>query len=219
MVQAAPTLAERAADLLREQVIGGELPPGSRVKAEDVAERLGMSPIPVREALRALAAGGLLVALPRRGYRVAEISQEDLEDIYRLRVLLDPLAVRLAVPELTAERHAEIEDAFAHLVDAYAADDWDAHRVHHRRFHFGIYDACGSPWLLRIIAMLWESSERYQRLSVLRRDSIEDRAAEHRGIMEACRRGDAQDAARRMRDHLELTLRSVKRLPAAEGEA
>lgn len=210
--QQTPTLAERAAGILREEIITGILAPGSRIKAEKVAERLDMSPIPVREALQSLASSGLLVLQPRRGYRVPEISEADLLDTYRLRIVLDPMAVELAVPRLSDAELAEIEGAYHSLVAAYEEGDWAAHLVHHRRFHHGIYAACGSPWLLRFINMLWQSSERYQRLSIAHRGGIVERSEEHRRILVACQQRDAAGAARLAREHLELTPQSVMRL-------
>src|SRR5690242_4657103 len=85
-----PTLVERAAEGLRAEILDGTLAPGDRVHLADAAERLGMSMVPVREALRSLASEGLVYAVPQRGYRVSELSLDDLEDTYRLRVELDP---------------------------------------------------------------------------------------------------------------------------------
>ena len=162
-----------------------------------------MSPVPIREALRALTADGLVVALPQRGYRVAPMSIEDMEDTYRLRSTLEPMAIKLAIPRLSEDDLDAIADALDQLSDAYATSDWDAYMVEHRRFHFGIYQACGSPWLLRILGTLWENSMRYHRLSMEQQGVIERRAEEHRKILDACRARDATKAAQLMRAHLD----------------
>jgi DNA-binding GntR family transcriptional regulator len=175
-----------------------------------------VSPGPVREALRALAAEGLVVPLSQRGYRVTAVSIEDLHDTYRLRRTLDPLAVSLAVPRLTRERLDEMSDAFEKLSIAFKNNDWTNLSLHHRRFHFGIYDACGSPWLIRILAMLWDNSARYQRLSAYARGSHTQRSEEHRQILAACRDGDADRAAALMREHLARTERAVERVSTME---
>lgn len=203
------TVVELATHALRAEIVGGTLRPGARVHLNNTAARLGVSPVPVREALRSLASEGLVVALPQRGYRVSPATDEDLDDTYRLRCILDPLAVEMAVPRLDSDRFADIDDAFDGLVAAYATDDWAAHALHHRRFHFGIYDACGSPWLLRSLNMLWDNSSRYQRLSTLRRGTLTQRTEEHRRIRSACRSGEADLASGLVREHLELTKRSV----------
>jgi len=208
------TLVERARDVLRDDILSGKLRPGERVHLNDAATRLGVSPGPVREALRALASEGLVVPLSQRGYRVTEVSIEDLNDTYRLRQILDPLAVSLAVPHLTRPQIDEISDAFEKLASAFENNDWAGISHHHRRFHFGIYNACGSPWLIRILAMLWDNSARYQRISAYGRGSHEERKDEHRQILLACSAGDAERASLLMRDHLARTERAVERINA-----
>jgi len=212
------TLVEHAAEALREEILGGRLHPGSRVHLDEAATRLDMSPIPIREALRWLASEGLVIPLPQRGYRVREVTPADFEDTYRLRLVLDPLATRLAVPNLPGEGLDRLTDAFEHLLAGYRQDDWAINRLHHRAFHFAIYGGSGSSWLVRFIDMLWQNSERYQRMSARYRGTVEQRAQEHRRIMMACRSGDAQEAETLMRQHLMLTYTTVKRLlePAVE---
>lgn len=183
----------------------------------DAAARFEMSPIPVREALRSLASEGLVVPLPQRGYRVTEATVQDLDDTYRLRLMLDPLAVRLAVDRMDEPLQTYLGERFDRLVDSFHHADWPTHRVHHRNFHFAIYDHCGSGWLLRFLMMLWENSDRYQRLSSLHRGTTDQRIAEHREILEACLDGDAEEAARRMGHHLNLTYRTVRDLLTAPG--
>src|ERR1700742_5190631 len=92
------TLVEYAAGEIREQILSGEMAAGERILLDEVAEELGISPIPLREALRTLATEGLVAPLPRRGYTVAPVTVADLEETYRVRLVLEPLAVKLAVP-------------------------------------------------------------------------------------------------------------------------
>jgi DNA-binding GntR family transcriptional regulator len=205
----APTLVERAVQGLRDEILDGTLAPGDRVHLTDAAARLGMSMVPVREALRSLAAEGLVCAVPQRGYRVSELSLGDLDDTYRLRLVLDPMAAELAVPNMTERELRVVRTAFDGLVAAYAAGDHVRHARFHRAFHFAIYEPCASPWLLRFLNQLWENSIRYQRLSHRRRGSLQDRAEEHRRILDAVEAGDAAGAAQRVREHLELTRRSA----------
>ncbi|HWP01882.1 MAG TPA: GntR family transcriptional regulator [Gemmatimonadaceae bacterium] len=196
------TLVDRAVAVLRQEIITGVLPPDTLIHIGATAERLGVSTIPIREALRTLASEGLVVPVPQRGFCVRPISAADLIDTYRMRLILDPLATRWAIPRLTADdiqRLAAILDA---LRAAYAANDQPAiHRLH-RAFHFGIYEAAGSPWLLRFLSMLWENSQRYLLL-------VTHREAEHRRILDACATGDPALAERLVRAHLEETRHAV----------
>jgi DNA-binding GntR family transcriptional regulator len=197
------TLVDVAAAGLRDEILSNGLKPGARIHLDDAASRLSMSPIPVREALRMLASEGLVEPLAQRGYRVRATSVADLKDTYRLRKLIDSLAVRLAVPNLIETDLAALEEAFAGLTAAGIRQDWSGFRQHHRDFHFGIYHASGSPWILHFLNMLWDNSVRYQIISMTR--TAEQRAREHGLILAACREGNAEAAADLMRDHIRLT--------------
>lgn len=199
------TLVDLATRALRDELLSGRLPSGSRIHLGETARRLGMSPIPVREALRTLATEGLVVSLPHRGYRVPEARLSDLEDTYRLRLVLDPMAVELAVPKLTPEHLERASRALSELGAGLRAGDWDRVRVANRDFHFAIYEAADAPWLLKLISMLWENSERYQRVASPGRGTARQRINEHRRILDAVRWQDASKAATLTYEHLHRT--------------
>lgn len=201
------TLVDLATQALRHELLMGELEPGSRIHLGETAERLRMSPIPVREALRTLATERLVIALPHRGYRVPEVSRADLEDIYRLRLVLDPMAVELAVPNLSADNLERARRALSALEEALRDEAWDRMRVANREFHFAIYEAADAPWLLKLISMLWENSEPYQRIASPGRGTAKQRIDEHRRILKAVRARDATEAARLTYEHLDRTFR------------
>jgi len=206
------TLTENAVGVLREEILSGFLKPGERVHLGTAAERLEMSPIPIREALRILASEGLVQTLPQRGYRVREASLEDLTDTYMVRKVVDPWAVELAVPNLDEEDLQQLEQSHEEMMDRVAARDWIGSLPHHYAFHFGIYEKCGSPWLLRMVQILWENGERYQRIENVSIELKLKGAREHAGILEACRRGEAAEAAELTRKHLEGNELGAKKL-------
>src|SRR5690242_2475152 len=117
------TTQEHALDWLREAIVRGDLRPGQRVIQEDVAERIGVSVAPVREALRVLEQEGQVTYRPRRGYFVTELRVEDLEEIYGLRQLLEEHAVRHALPSLTGPRLEAVLQAASECADAAATAD------------------------------------------------------------------------------------------------
>jgi len=199
------TLVDIATQALRHDLLTGELPPDARIHLGETAARLRMSAIPVREALRTLATEGLVVALPHRGYRVPEVSLTDLEDIYRLRLVLDPMAVTLAVPNLTGADIERMSRALESLAEGLEAEDWLRMREANREFHFVSYAAARAPWLLKLIAMLWENSERYQRLASPGRGTPKQRLEEHRRIFRALRARHAETAATLTYEHLNHT--------------
>ncbi len=212
------TLADVALAELKQDIITGALPPGSPVRLQEQVERLQMSSVPIREALRYLERSGLVDRTPHRGTHVAEMSAQDLEETYRIRQELEAMAVAEAAGRIDAAACEEIE----RLVEDYAAlaepDPEQALQVH-SRLHMTIYEASGSKWLMRLIPMLWDNSERYRRLSLPVRGTVSDRVAEHRRIVELCRLGDAEAAAQALREHLSHTFEAaIERLKEVERQ-
>jgi DNA-binding GntR family transcriptional regulator len=203
------TLADQAVSMLRGEIFSGELQAGEKVNIDDAAERLGMSQIPVREALRALDAVGLVEFVPQRGYTVKAADVHDFLDTYRLRITLDPMAARLSVPNLETKDLERAQEALEQLTAAQLSDDAEGQRRHHMEFHFAIYGKCGSPWLLRILEMLWENSERYQRISPDVRESLKTRAHEHYDILAAAASGDVEKTAAEVAAHISRTTDAI----------
>jgi DNA-binding GntR family transcriptional regulator len=210
------TLVDYAVERLREDILAGDLLPGARLRLDAVAEELGMSPIPLREALRTLSTQGLVTPLPRRGFSVAPLTVKDLDDAYRLRIVLEPMAVQLAVPRLRNDDLAEQRVRLQLLEDAFREGNWPNHRLHHRGFHFGFYERCNSDWLLRFIESLWVNTERYQRITTNLGGELKERMKEHRRILSAARKGDGAGAAELMRDHLSRAAASIRTLLLAQ---
>lgn len=178
------TAQEVVAAALRQAILDRELKPGEKVRQEEMARRLGVSVIPVREALRVLAGEGQVTYRPRQGYVVAELDVGDLEEVYRLRELLETEAVREALPRLSDADVDRIEALFEQVAGAgRMADAMKANR----RAHFVLFEAAGKPILLRHIAMLWDSTEAYRALYYAR-TRVDD---EHRRIVAALRARDS----------------------------
>jgi DNA-binding GntR family transcriptional regulator len=185
------TAQQHAVDALRRLVVSGVLRPGARVNQEDLAAELGLSVAPVREALRVLEQEGQLTYLPRRGYFVTRLRIEDLEEIYALRALLEERAARHALPHLDDEALERARDAARACLDAAQAGDVAAELAANRRFHFGLLEAPGQPHALRVIRLLWDSTEAYRAMYY---NSPEERHAAvdaHDRILDAVADGDA----------------------------
>ena len=159
------TLADAATAELRERILSGELESGSPLRLEELARSLGMSISPIREAVRKLETLGLAVHVAHRGSRVKELDLDDLRDTYEARLALEPVAVARAAGRIS-ER--EVEQARAELVNYtlyHERGDRPAARAAHDAFHFTLYSASGSEWLVRLIRPAWENSERYRALA------------------------------------------------------
>jgi len=194
------TLADRAFGALREAIINGQLRPGERLPIEDLAVILDMSPMPIREAIRHLDAVGLAENVPHRGARVTETSLEDLREVYEARITLEPLAVRHAAErfsESAAKRVSARLDALNAAPDDSSAETWAMHTA----FHFALYEAAESKWLIRLIRPLWETSQRY-RFAATSQRSAKVRRKEHAAILQACVRHESDRAAELIYYHI-----------------
>lgn len=197
------TLAGRVASELHRLILRGVFPAGSHLRIQELAERFDTSAMPVREALQKLASIGLVDLVPHRGARVCELSLEDLEDTYRVRLVLEALAVAEAAAGFTEESARAAEDALKRHEAYLAANDADAARRAHSEFHFLLYQATGSRWLLRAIEPPWQNSERYRFASQHENASHDRSHEEHLELLNACRARDPQRAEAAMRRHLE----------------
>ncbi len=177
------TAHELVAAALRQAILDRELKPGDKVRQEEVARRLGVSVIPVREALRVLAGEAQVTYRPRQGYVVAQLDVRDLAEVYRLRELLEAEAVRVALPRLTDADIARVEALFEQVARAESVSE--AMQAN-RRAHFVLFEAAEMPILMRHIAMLWDSTEAYRALYY----STTSVDAEHRAIVAALRDRD-----------------------------
>jgi DNA-binding GntR family transcriptional regulator len=183
---------------LRSDIRTGDLGPGDQLVQEALAERYGVSRVPLREALKTLETEGQVVYHPHRGYFVAELSVADLLEVYRLRAILEAEAIRAAVPTLGDED----VDALAELADqvdeAASREDVIAMTAANRRFHFALFDAAGMPRLSRLLRQLWEATDAYRALYFHEVANRERVAGEHADMVRALR---ARDAAGLVRLH------------------
>lgn len=213
------TLADRALTLLRDDVLAGRLAPDSRLKLEPLQERYDLGISPLREALMRLSVEGHVVAEGQKGFRVAPISLEDLNDLTRARKDIETLALTSAMERGGADWEAGIVAAF-HLLSRTplprnaaqreVASDWEAR---HRAFHLALVGACGSQWIMRMQSQLMDHSERYRRVRLFHsappRQLARNVEAEHREIMAAVLSRDAARATRLLREHIGRTADAV----------
>jgi DNA-binding GntR family transcriptional regulator len=212
------TGAEVVHDQLREAILHGRLPAGETMSQVQLARELGVSRTPLREALRMLQREGLVEAEANRMVRVAAFSIEDLEELYALRIVNEALAIRLTVPTMTAADDAFLQDALAAMERHARERDFDGWEHHHGAFHRRLVRSAGAR-PLRLLAELADHSERYRRLYAEqdpRAWSVG--AAEHEGIVEACRARDRAQAAERLARHLSRTALTVLTHVAPEHE-
>ena len=203
---APPTRADWVDRTLRDAILRGELAPGERLVAAALAERWNVSPTPLREAFQRLAGQGLVETAPQRGARVAPASARDAEEIYELRLLLEPLALRDSLVRFDDDDRAAVAASYEAFVDGGAGADLVAVVDAHHAFHGALLARCRSRWLLRFVELLAEHSQRYQLMSLGQRGGHHDVEAEHQTLRDAAVAGDVERAVQALEKHLRRTL-------------
>jgi DNA-binding GntR family transcriptional regulator len=209
------TLAERVTGRLRELILDGQLPPGQPLRLTHLAHRLGVSVMPVREALRILEAEGLVSFTPRIGARVAEVDEEDVEELYLVRAALEGLAARLAVRNMTETDLQALHEAFDEMAAALARADFAAFSQWDREFHRRQFAASGRPGLVKKILEHWDAGRRIFAITPRTQHSMRAAFEAHRAILEAVDARDPRAAERLTRIHTE---QAAERILAALRE-
>lgn len=191
------TKTDAALGEIRERIRTGQLAPGERIAASDLAAELGMSLTPVREALRVLSADGLVEMRSHRGAVIADTTSR-IDDVWRLRALLEPYAVELAGPRLGETALEELERLHARCTPG--SKRLSSLVAHNRAWHFAMYEAAEEPMLLSFIRRLWEVLPWRTVWAIPGR--AEQSAHEHEAVMQALRNGDAKRAGEAMRAHI-----------------
>jgi DNA-binding GntR family transcriptional regulator len=206
---------DRVQGAIREKILAGTYPPGSRLILSRLAAEHGVSFIPIREALQRLEAERLVKNEQNRGARVAEISIADMRDIYETRVVLEQHAVRLAIPKLTDEKLRVAGAALDRMEERFAADRQAEAYEAHQAFHFALYEPAGSAWTMHVIRQLWAAAERYVRLAAGVRPAPDLFVAEHRRIFDAVVGAEVEEAV----ESLVANLRTTEKLLAENYES
>lgn len=197
------SLGERAYRRLRESIVHGALAAGRRISERSLAQELGISAQPVREALRRLEQDGMVVTLPRRGTVVAEMGPAQLAELGRIRAALEGVAAALAAERLDAAGLAALGAIVARMTCGTAAADTDALDEANEEFHALVHRATGNLFLIRSLASLraYDHLGRHRAVGSTPRD-LPKALAEHRGILSALRKRDPALAEARMRGHI-----------------
>ncbi len=198
------TMAEYALEQLREAIILGELPAGTPLRLDELARSLGMSISPIREAVRQLEALGLAKHVPHQGARVLDFDVEELRDLFQVRLALESLAVRRAAERFTDADAKTARRALERFDETRAAGDVRRTMRAHTDFHFALYEASQTPWLVSLIRPPWDRSERFRPALLASAGAPQDlhRQFDER-LLAACEEHDPQEAANALYDHLE----------------
>jgi len=206
------TAGKRVADALREAILGGQYPPGARIRQEQIAEEYGASRLPVREALRTLADEGLVTLVANTGAWVSHLSLAECEELYQIRERIEPLLLRYSLPGLdepTVDRLQQLVD------EMEASTDLEAFLRLDRAFHAMSYTGARTLLLGETVLRLWNSTQHYRRVftGLFRAEGDRTVHHEHQLLVHALRRADADDAERILYGHIRRTRLELARHP------
>ncbi|MEH3145580.1 MAG: GntR family transcriptional regulator [Methylobacterium frigidaeris] len=203
------TVAAAVADELRKRILGGVIAPGVQLRQDALADEFGISRIPVREALLQLEAGGLVRIVPHKGAVVAGLSVEEIEDIFELRIGLEPQLLILSAHHFTAEDYRDLRAVRDEYSAALAAGQVDLWGELNRRFHLGLLRHAGRPRSLAIVSGLLQDCDRPTRLQLSVSGDVARADMEHTKILDLCEAGEIVAAANLLRSHIEHAGRSL----------
>jgi len=207
-VESAPLQTAQVYERLRREILNGQFTPDEPISQIKLAQRLGVSRTPLREALRTLQREGFILSEPNRRVRVAALSVTDLEELYAARIALESLAIKITVKRVSSSDLEDVDAAIAMMDETAKTRDYDAWEVPHRRFHALLRQHAGAR-VTSLLADLGAHSERYRRVYLSEPIAWTSAGVEHRAIAGACRRGDDVAAAELLARHLARTALTV----------
>lgn len=201
------TAPEVVAEYIRDAIYRNELRPGQQLQQEELALRFGISRIPVRDALRQLQGEGLVELYPNRGAFVSNPGVDELREVFGLRILLETYALRIAVPNFTKPELELCASLLTQLESVANRADWS--RID-QEFHAALYAPCRQQRTLSLIENLRGSVNRFYYLYLSPESYGPDSLREHRQILKACQKKDADAAVSALEKHLRGALKEVE---------
>lgn len=196
-------LREIVFETLREAIISGQLAPGERLMEVQLAEDMGVSRTPVREAIRKLELEGFVVMVPRKGAYVADMTAKDVADVFEIRAALESLACGLAAERITEGELDELEKMLHRVADSVGQHDLEALVQADTDFHDMLYRASRNQRLVQIISNLREQIQRFRAISLAAPGRMQQTLEEHKRLVEAVAERDVARAAQLAQEHIE----------------
>lgn len=210
------TTAHMVADSLRERIMSGSLKEGEQLKQEAIADLLGVSRIPVREALRQLESEGLVTLVSHKGAVVTTLETSEIVEMFDLRIMLECFTLKAAIPNMS---EADFASAGAVLdgmisdpqIEEWGTRNWDFHEI--------LYKPAGKPATLNILRRIHANIDRYIRIQIALTHGEEKAHREHQAILAACAACDGDTAARLLASHIGDVRDALLARHTAEGKA
>lgn len=216
--QKVKTIRGQVYQILKNDVCGGKYPPGFWLQEKELAEELGVSRSPVREALRQLVADGLVIEVPNKGVFVKEFTLRDIDEIFDMRVMLETYAIQKSRKNLTAVRRQRLFELLEALEKSCAAGDMDRYVRSDEELHIRIVELGGNSLVESTYDRVRSMNQQFRVLSLTSHQRFEESMEEHRRLIHALAVGDVSTAEETLRVHLELARRTIKEQLIREQE-
>jgi len=207
------TMALAAAEALRARILNAAYPPGHQLKQETLAQEFGMSRIPVREALLVLEREGLVRMLPHRGAIVAELTFDEIDELFSMRMLMEPWLLERSAARLTPEDFAELRRIQGEYARSLDSDDIAMWNGLNKAFHLRLFRHAQSPRMLGLVTNLLTECDIHTRIQILGSPDGRKRAvADHEALLDLCQDGRHAEAVALLRvhiDHIRLRLLEI----------
>ena len=205
-------LREEVFNTLRDQILKGELSPGDRLMEIHLADKLGVSRTPVREAIHMLEREGLAITIPRRGAQVARMTEKELSDVLEVREVLDELAITKACANVSDDIIKKLDSSVVDFKEAVKTGDPKRIVEEDENFHRIIYKAADNPRLLSIVDNLKEQMYRFRFEYIREEKNYDMLIEEHESMIEGLKTGDVDGVKRAMHTHLQNQVEAVRRI-------
>ena len=211
------TLPMQVLNKLMDWIMDGKLKMGEKLNTEELARQLGVSRMPIREALKSLEKMGLAESIPYVGVKLVSLEQEDVLQIYLMRQLLEPLAAGEACKKITEEQIHELEEIHKEYVPIVEADEIDAKKLYlqNRKFHFAIYSISEMDRVCAMIEALWDTLSFfnliYGRDVIKNTNGAKNMIAEHQGYIDALKDRDAERLKKSLYDTLGVRIEGISK--------
>lgn len=217
------TLSAMITDQLRQAILDGTYPAGAQLRQDALGDAYGVSRIPVREALFQLEAEGLVRLVPQKGAIVSELSLDEINDVFDLRVLLEPRMLAESAPHFSADDFAALEHIQKRFEAAIAEGNRSEWGQINAEFHMAMYVNARQPRTQSIVTALLQTSDRYTRMQLSTVEAMGVAKKEHAELIALCRAGRIEEASRFLKQHIEAVrsdlLRVVGRTIETSGAA
>lgn len=211
------TLPMQVLNKLKDWIMDGKLKMGEKLNTEELARQLGVSRMPIREALKSLEKMGLAESIPYVGVKLVSLEQEDVLQIYLMRQLLEPLAAGEACKKITEEQIHELEEIHKEYIPIVEADEIDAKKLYlqNRKFHFAIYSISEMDRVCAMIESLWDTLSFfkliYGRDVIKNTNGAKNMIAEHQGYIDALKDRDAERLKKSLYDTLGVRIDGISK--------